>query len=304
MHSKFMPLLSPFTNEANGNDNFADRWLMMDDADRQSWSLMANIEEMLGRDSKKKEAKKNERRKRSASSLGSSVESLFASSSSSSLENLDNSSGTTDSAWSHLSFAHNVSHINESRDGDFKSSVNKQKGSSSSSSSSPLSSTRMPSKAEHFRKSSSSSGSGSGKSHQGLGGNGSGNSGNGDGHHHNGNSNGGKGGGSYWRDMDSLHYTESEPYGIKAVHPRTHWIDDQARHHDRHVVVDPKKTTCMLYLQADHLFFEKMGSEEACIESMTRHVQKVNNIYKNTGKCSSDDGYKLSLEKRTRKLNE
>ena len=91
------------------------------------------------------------------------------------------------------------------------------------------------------------------------------------------------GNGRYWRDMDSLHYTESEPYGIKAVHPRTHWIDDQ-RHHDRHVVVDPKKTTCMLYLQADHLFFEKMGSEEACIESMTRHVQKVNNIYKNTGK--------------------
>ncbi|OTF82916.1 hypothetical protein BLA29_003334 [Euroglyphus maynei] len=88
--------------------------------------------------------------------------------------------------------------------------------------------------------------------------------------------------GIYWRDMDSLHYTESEPYGIKAVHPRTHWIDDQ-RHHDRHVVVDPKKTTCMLYLQADHLFYEKMGSEEACIESMTRHVQKVNNIYKNTG---------------------
>ncbi|KAH7636469.1 hypothetical protein HUG17_10439 [Dermatophagoides farinae] len=87
--------------------------------------------------------------------------------------------------------------------------------------------------------------------------------------------------GIYWRDMDSLHYTESEPYGIKAVHPRTHWIDDQ-RHHDRHVVVDPKKTTCMLYLQADHLFYEKMGSEEACIESMTRHVQKVNNIYKNT----------------------
>lgn len=94
--------------------------------------------------------------------------------------------------------------------------------------------------------------------------------------------------GRYWRDMDSLHYTESEPYGIKASHPKTHWIDDQ-RHHDRHVVVDPKKTTCMLYLQADHLFFEKMGSQEACIESMTRHVQKVNSIYKNTGKCCLDD---------------
>lgn len=42
-----------------------------------------------------------------------------------------------------------------------------------------------------------------------------------------------------------------------------------------------KKTTCMLYLQADHLFYEKMGrSEEACIEVMTRHVQSVNSIYR------------------------
>ncbi|XP_076060396.1 kuzbanian-like [Oratosquilla oratoria] len=46
--------------------------------------------------------------------------------------------------------------------------------------------------------------------------------------------------------------------------------------------IDPKKTTCMLYLQADHLFYDRIGSEEACIESMTRHVQRVNNIYKVT----------------------
>lgn len=50
-------------------------------------------------------------------------------------------------------------------------------------------------------------------------------------------------------------------------------------------VVDPKKTTCMLYLQADHQFFSKYGTEEACIEVMTRHVQRVNVIYKNTGKA-------------------
>lgn len=43
--------------------------------------------------------------------------------------------------------------------------------------------------------------------------------------------------------------------------------------------IDKKKKTCMLYLQADHLFYEAMGSEEACIETMTRHVQRVNNIY-------------------------
>lgn len=48
--------------------------------------------------------------------------------------------------------------------------------------------------------------------------------------------------------------------------------------------VDARKTTCMLYLQADHLFFEKYGREETCIEVMTRHVQRVNAIYRNTGK--------------------
>lgn len=44
-------------------------------------------------------------------------------------------------------------------------------------------------------------------------------------------------------------------------------------------VIDKKKKTCMLYLQADHLFYEAMGSEEACVEAMTRHVQRVNSIY-------------------------
>ena len=45
-----------------------------------------------------------------------------------------------------------------------------------------------------------------------------------------------------------------------------------------------KKTTCMLYLQADHLFHEQMGySEEASIELMTRHVQRVNSIYRPIG---------------------
>ena len=82
-------------------------------------------------------------------------------------------------------------------------------------------------------------------------------------------------------DLDSLHYTDSESYGVRAV-KRTHWAEDIPRH----VVIDPKKTTCMLYLQADHLFYQKMGSDEACIEAMTRHVQKVNSIYRNTGQSS------------------
>ncbi len=45
-----------------------------------------------------------------------------------------------------------------------------------------------------------------------------------------------------------------------------------------------RKITCMLYLQADHTFFQKMGSDEASIEAITRHVQRANFIYKNTGK--------------------
>jgi disintegrin and metalloproteinase domain-containing protein 10 len=56
------------------------------------------------------------------------------------------------------------------------------------------------------------------------------------------------------------------------------------RHVHKRATIDPKKTTCMLYLQADHLFYQKYGTEEACIEVMTRHVQRVNSIYKATGK--------------------
>ncbi|RZC39549.1 hypothetical protein BDFB_002186, partial [Asbolus verrucosus] len=54
------------------------------------------------------------------------------------------------------------------------------------------------------------------------------------------------------------------------------------RNVNKRATIDPKKTTCMLYLQADHQFFQKYGTEEACIEVMTRHVQRVNSIYKAT----------------------
>lgn len=64
------------------------------------------------------------------------------------------------------------------------------------------------------------------------------------------------------------------------------WERGKARK-QRRSTIDPRKTTCMLYLQADHLFYAKMGSEEACIESMTRHVQRVNSIYKNVGTSPS-----------------
>lgn len=59
--------------------------------------------------------------------------------------------------------------------------------------------------------------------------------------------------------------------------------NDDTQHIHKRATVDPKKTTCMLYLQADHLFFQRYGTEEACIEVMTRHVQRVNSIYRITG---------------------
>lgn len=67
------------------------------------------------------------------------------------------------------------------------------------------------------------------------------------------------------------------------------------RNVNKRASIDPKKTTCMLYLQADHQFFQKYGTEEACIEVMTRHVQRVNAIYRNTGKYE----YKMLLNRCT-----
>ncbi|XP_031784543.1 disintegrin and metalloproteinase domain-containing protein 10 isoform X2 [Nasonia vitripennis] len=71
--------------------------------------------------------------------------------------------------------------------------------------------------------------------------------------------------------------------GVSTAHQkiRLH-LERFERHLAKRATVDPRKTTCMLYLQADHQFFARYGTEEACIEVMTRHVQKVNSIYKHT----------------------
>lgn len=71
------------------------------------------------------------------------------------------------------------------------------------------------------------------------------------------------------RRMDECEFEELLPNGT-------------LKHVIKRATVDPKKTTCMLYLQADHLFYQKYGTEEACIEVMTRHVQRVNSIYRST----------------------
>lgn len=48
--------------------------------------------------------------------------------------------------------------------------------------------------------------------------------------------------------------------------------------------VKGKRTTCLLYLQADHLFSTQMGSEEASIQAMIKHVQQLNDIYRYVGR--------------------
>ncbi|XP_041970405.1 uncharacterized protein LOC121726859 [Aricia agestis] len=72
---------------------------------------------------------------------------------------------------------------------------------------------------------------------------------------------------------------KKEPMGYTVLSANA---TDDGRHVNKRATVDPRKTTCLVYLQADHMFFQRYGTEEACIEVMTRHVQKVNAIYKVT----------------------
>ncbi|XP_071549601.1 uncharacterized protein [Panulirus ornatus] len=90
------------------------------------------------------------------------------------------------------------------------------------------------------------------------------------------------GGGNPVASSPPWNYTRVRPGVRTTVLPDfTHpWTKRSAR--KKRSSVDPEKTTCMLYLQADHLFYERIGSEEACIETITRHVQRVNNIYRVT----------------------
>ena len=65
--------------------------------------------------------------------------------------------------------------------------------------------------------------------------------------------------------------------------PAAEAADGDGERHRRRTPVNNKKTTCTMYLQADHLFYEQFGSEEACIDAMIRHVQQANEIFKAAG---------------------
>ena len=65
--------------------------------------------------------------------------------------------------------------------------------------------------------------------------------------------------------------------------PAAEMANGGGERHRRRSSVNNKKTTCTMYLQADHLFYEQFGSEEACIDAMIRHVQQANEIFKAAG---------------------
>ena len=60
---------------------------------------------------------------------------------------------------------------------------------------------------------------------------------------------------------------------------------NRPHHRQKRTMIDPTRITCSLYLQADHLFYQKFHSnEETVIEQLTQHVQGVNEIYGAIGK--------------------
>ncbi|XP_041355885.1 disintegrin and metalloproteinase domain-containing protein 10-like [Gigantopelta aegis] len=73
-------------------------------------------------------------------------------------------------------------------------------------------------------------------------------------------------------------------HNVKLTSDRFHPVD-RYMHYDPHYLhkraIDPLKLTCALYLQADHKYYEKFGSNtDAVIEQLTQYVQTVNSIYK------------------------
>jgi len=82
---------------------------------------------------------------------------------------------------------------------------------------------------------------------------------------------------------------EAQRYAETSVRYERNQGDASREKHSFHYsqprVVDRSKTTCTMYIQADHLFYQKFDSnEERVIEQLTQHVQGVNEIYRSIGK--------------------
>ncbi|XP_067943444.1 disintegrin and metalloproteinase domain-containing protein 10-like [Watersipora subatra] len=67
-------------------------------------------------------------------------------------------------------------------------------------------------------------------------------------------------------------------YFLKAFHKRSVMYSEEKNRRRR--AVDPEKTTCELYLQADHYYYEKWGSVDTVVELLTAYVQAANSIYR------------------------
>jgi disintegrin and metalloproteinase domain-containing protein 10 len=94
---------------------------------------------------------------------------------------------------------------------------------------------------------------------------------------------------------DALHHkltrraTDRRPWHLGfdggLIHGQSRRIfGPQANQPPFHQAIDPMKTTCTMYLQADHLFYQKFDADEdAVVEQLTQHVQAVNDIYRSIG---------------------
>nr|XP_002127224.2 disintegrin and metalloproteinase domain-containing protein 10-like [Ciona intestinalis] len=52
--------------------------------------------------------------------------------------------------------------------------------------------------------------------------------------------------------------------------------------HRRRRAVDPTKTTCLLYIQTDHILYEEYNSRDVIVSKIAEHVKAVNQIYTRT----------------------
>lgn len=84
------------------------------------------------------------------------------------------------------------------------------------------------------------------------------------------------------KDNSNCSFSHDSPNSLPVDYHSFNTISVKPHKRSKRYIIDPRKRTCMLYLQADHLFFRHFGSEEAAIDMMARHIQRVNEIYSST----------------------
>ena len=81
-----------------------------------------------------------------------------------------------------------------------------------------------------------------------------------------------------------------------GVYPSRYSQEMNGNHRNKRAV-DPSKVTCEVYMQADHLYYERYYNDtDTVIEKLTQHVQALNNIFPAIGEyrpISTLDGSKF-----------